>query len=61
MRINEAMDWLAEIFAMTFELIEVLGDGFNWILISIMFVIGLILIKMLVDKNREAERNGTLK
>lgn len=55
------MDWLAEIFAMTFELIEVLGDGFNWILISIMFVIGLILIKMLVDKNREAERNGTLK
>lgn len=61
MRINEALDVIAEIFEYTFGLLRVLGDNFNWVIISVIAIIGIIWVRAMVMYNREAEQNGTLK
>jgi uncharacterized membrane protein len=61
MRINEALDWLAVIFTETFKILEALGDGFNWVIIAVMFIMGIIWLKTMSDYNKEAAKNGTLK
>lgn len=61
MRINEALDVIAALIQWTFKILTVLGNSFNWIIIAVMFILGVVWIKKMADYNKEAERNGTLK
>lgn len=61
MRINEALDAIAALIQWTFKILTVLGNSFNWIIIAVMFILGVVWIKKMADYNKEAERNGTLK
>jgi uncharacterized membrane protein len=61
MRINEALDVIAEIFEFTFGILQVLGNNFNWVIIAVMAIMGVIWIRAMFRYNREAQQNGTLK
>ena len=61
MRINEALDVIAEIFEFTFGILQVLGNNFNWLIIAVMAIMGVIWISAMFRYNREAQQNGTLK
>ena len=47
--------------SMSFGLLEMLGNSFNWIIIVVMSILGVIWIKKMGDYNREAKEKGTLK
>ncbi|MEZ4721457.1 MAG: hypothetical protein R2813_06215 [Flavobacteriales bacterium] len=61
MRLNELMDLLGELFTWTFGILRALGNNFNWFIIVIMSILGVIWIKKMGDFNKEAKQNGTLK
>lgn len=61
MRINELMDWIAAIAQWSFKILEVLGNGFNWLIIVVISILAVVWIKKMADFNKEAARNGTLK
>ena len=49
------------LFQWSFGLLEMLGNSFNWIIIVVMSILGVIWIKKMGDYNREAKEKGTLK
>lgn len=55
------MDLLGELFTWTFGILRALGNNFNWFIIVIMSILGVIWIKKMGDFNKEAKQNGTLK
>lgn len=61
MRLNEILDKTGEIFQWTFGILEGLGNGFNWLIIVVMFILGVIWVSRMVKYNREAAQNNTLK
>lgn len=61
MRINELMDFIAEICLWSFQILEKLNNNFNWLIIAVMSVMGIIWVKKMADFNREAREKGTLK
>lgn len=58
---TEFIEAIGNLFTESFALLRLLGDGFNWLIIVIMFILSVIWIKKMGDYNKEAERNGTLK
>ena len=52
---------IGDLFTQSFAILRFLGDGFNWFIIVIMAILGVVWIKKMADFNREAEENGTLK
>ncbi len=52
---------IGDLFTESFKLLTLLGNGFNWFIIVIMAILGVIWIKKMGDFNKEAKQNGTLK
>ena len=52
---------IGDLFTDSFAILRFLGNGFNWLIIVIMFILGVVWIKKMSDFNREADQNGTLK
>ncbi|GAB5539444.1 MAG: hypothetical protein Salg2KO_15470 [Salibacteraceae bacterium] len=61
MDLYDILEPIEMLFQWTFGLLEALGNGFNWFIIVIMSILGVIWIKKMADFNREAKNNGTLK
>ncbi len=57
----EFIEGLGELIAMSFGILELLGNGFNWLIIAIITIMVIIWIRMMGRYNREAQQNGTLK
>jgi len=57
----EFVNAIGELFTESFKLLSALGNGFNWFIIVIMFILAVIWIKKMGDFNQEAKQNGTLK
>ena len=57
----EFIEGLGELIAWTFGILEALGNGFNWLIIGIMFIMTVIWIRRMAQYNREAKENNTLK
>ncbi|MEQ9188776.1 MAG: hypothetical protein RLP15_13660 [Cryomorphaceae bacterium] len=58
------IEWLGDMTLESFALLRLLADGhnfFNWLIISIMAILAVIWVKKMVDFNREADQNGTLR
>lgn len=55
------MEALGQLTLDSFALLRALGNGFNWFIIVIMFILSVIWIKKMADYNRDAAENGTLK
>ncbi|MBD78839.1 MAG: hypothetical protein CL840_07955 [Crocinitomicaceae bacterium] len=51
---------LGDFFLWTFGILRVLGNNFNWLLITIGFVMAIWWITNLVKFSREAKQNGTI-
>jgi hypothetical protein len=52
---------IGDLILESFALLRFLGNGFNWLIIVIMFILGVIWIKKMADYNKEADENGTLR
>ena len=52
---------IGDLFTESFAILRFLGDGFNYFIMVVMFIMAVIWIKKMADFGREAERNGTLK
>jgi hypothetical protein len=61
MNLNDILEPIAELFSWTFGILEALGNGFNWFIIAVMSIMGIIWIKKMADFNKEAKENGTIK
>ncbi len=61
MNLNDLLEPIVELFSWTFGILEALGNSFNWIIIAIISIMGIIWIKKMADFNKEAKENGTLK
>lgn len=61
MRLNELMECTGQFCLWAFGGLRALGNGFNWTIIVVMFIMGVIWVKKMGDFNREARENGTLK
>ena len=61
MRLNDILDKTAEFFQWSFGILEALGDGFNWLIIVVMSILGVVWVSRMVKYNKEAAQNGTLK
>ncbi|MEX2597243.1 MAG: hypothetical protein WEC59_09985 [Salibacteraceae bacterium] len=57
----EFIEAIGNLFTESFKILEALGNGFNWFIIVIMFVLAVVWIKKMGDFNNEAKQNGTLK
>ncbi|NQV51871.1 MAG: hypothetical protein HQ500_01745 [Flavobacteriales bacterium] len=55
------IEWIGELFTDSFALLRFLGNGFNWVIIVIMAILGVIWVKKMGDFTREADQNGTLR
>ena len=61
MDLYDLLEPIEMLFQWSFGLLEMLGNSFNWIIIVLMSILGVIWIKKMGDYNREAKEKGTLK
>ena len=55
------IEGLGELIAWSFGILEALGNGFNWVIIFVIFIMTVIWVRRMGQYNREARDNGTLK
>lgn len=57
----EFIEAIGAIFEWSFGILRLLANNFNWLIIIVMAVLGVIWVRSMAAYNREAKENGTLK